>query len=79
MTTTVEAVYTQVVLRLMQPISLAEGTRVEVIIIAREPVLESETPAEILSTIAALPLEAGGEECSGRDHDIILYDEKGAR
>src|SRR5262249_28556031 len=29
--------------------------------------------AEILAEIAALPLEPGGQEFSGRDHDQILY------
>jgi predicted DNA-binding antitoxin AbrB/MazE fold protein len=37
MTTTVEAIYEQGVLRLIQPLSLAEGTRVDIIVMTREP------------------------------------------
>jgi predicted DNA-binding antitoxin AbrB/MazE fold protein len=70
MTTTVEALYEQGVLRLIQPLSLAEGTRVDLIVMTREPTTEGRTPADIL--------EVGGEEFSGRDHDKILYGDKGA-
>ena len=79
MTTTVEAIYEQGVLRLIQPLSLAEGTRVEIIVITQEPSAEDKAPADILAAIAALPMEAGCEEFSGRDHDKILYGNKGAR
>ena len=79
MTTTVEAIYERGVLRLIQPLSLAEGTRVDVIVITQEPTAEGRRPADILATIAALPMEDGGEEFSGRDHDKILYGDTGAR
>jgi len=79
MTTTVEAIYEQGVLRLIQPLSLAEGTRVAIIVIMQEPTAAGGTPADILAAIAALPMEAGGEEFSGRDHDKILYGDTGAR
>ena len=79
MTITVEAIYERGVLRLIQPLSLAEGTRVDVIVITQEPTAESRMPADILATIAALPMEDGSEEFSGRDHDKILYGDKGAR
>jgi predicted DNA-binding antitoxin AbrB/MazE fold protein len=79
MATTVEAIYEQGVLRLIQPLSLAEGTRVAVIVFTREPTAEGGTPADILAAIAALPMEADGEEFSGRDHDKILYGDKGAQ
>jgi len=79
MTATVEAIYEQGILRLIQPLSLAEGTRVEIIVITRELTAAGRTPADILAAIAALPMEAGGEEFSGRDHDKILYGNKGAR
>ena len=78
MTTTVEAIYEQGVLRLIQPLSLAEGTRVDIIVMTREPA-EGRTSADILAAIAALPMEVGGEEFSGRDHDKILYGDTGAR
>ena len=79
MTTTVEAIYEQGVLRLIQPLSLAEGTRVDIIVMTRKSPAEGRTPAEILAAIAALPMEVGGEEFSGRDHDKILYGDTGAR
>jgi len=72
MTITTEAIYEQGVLRLSQPIPLAEGTCVEVIVIATK-VPENHTPGEILAKIAALPLEGARGEFSGRDHDKILY------
>ena len=78
MTATIEAIYEQGMLRLLQPLSLAEGTRVEIIVITQEPTAEGRMPADILAAIAALPTEAGGEEFSGRDHDKILYGDKGA-
>ena len=79
MTATIEAIYEQGVLRLLQPLSLADGTRVEIIVITQELTAEDRTPADILAAIAALPMEAGGKEFSGRDHDKILYGDKGAR
>ena len=72
MTITTKAVYEQGVLRLSQPIPLAEGTCVEVIVISTK-VPENYSPSEILAKIAALPLEGDGSEFSGRDHDKILY------
>lgn len=73
MTTTVEAVYEQGVLRLLQPIPLPEGTRVEVTVVAQAVDEEQSAPADILAAIAALPMEQGGKEFSGRDHDAILF------
>ena len=77
MTTTVEAIYEQGVLRLKEPIPLADGAHVEVVVIARasEPA-GAASPAKILAAIAALPAEGEGGEFSGRDHDRILYGEK---
>lgn len=89
-TTTIEAVYEQGSLRLSRPIDLAEGTRVDVIVIPRaaaselqyppqvEPT-ESETrkrtPAEIMAAIAAMALQSGHPTQDARDHDRILYGE----
>jgi predicted DNA-binding antitoxin AbrB/MazE fold protein len=71
MTTTIEAVYERGVLRLKEPVALADGTVVEVTITTSEP--PGETPAEILSAIASLPVEGNGQPFSGRDHAKILY------
>src|SRR5271157_1384917 len=83
MSTTIEAVYEQGVLRLSRPIDLADGTRVDVIVIAshpeRRPVKPDEpgprkkTPAEIMSDIAARPMESSPDGFSGEDHDQVLY------
>jgi predicted DNA-binding antitoxin AbrB/MazE fold protein len=79
MITTVEAIYEQGVLRLMQALPLAEGARIEVMVIMREPTEEDRKPADILAAIAALPMDSGDKEFSGRDHDKILYGDKGVR
>ncbi len=73
MSTTVEAVYEQGVLRLKEPIALPEGTIVEVIIISQDAPQGEAKPSDILTAIASLPLEGNGAEFSGRDHDQILY------
>lgn len=70
MTTQFEAVYEQGVLRPLQPLDLAEGTRVEITVVASA---QARTPYEILSAIAALPLEITREERAGREHDRFLY------
>ena len=74
MTTTIEAVYEQGVLRLKEPIALAEGAEVEVIVISRDAEVATSKPAELLAAIAALPAEGENGEFSGRDHDKVLYD-----
>ncbi len=80
MTTSVEAIYEQGVLRLKEPVALAEGTIVEVTITTREEQTASAcVPANILASIAALPMEGNGGEFSGRDHDRILYGGEDAR
>ena len=79
MATTVEAIYEHGVLRLMEPIALPDGTHVEVTVTAKEPVRQGRTPAEILAAIAAMAAAVDGEEFASRDHDKILYGEKGAR
>jgi len=68
---TLEAVYEGGMLRLMQPIDLPEGTRVEITLVENK-----KTPADILAAIASLPLEGNKEEFSGRDHDKIIYSMK---
>ncbi|MHC5774476.1 antitoxin family protein [Nostoc sp.] len=73
MTITIEAVYEQGVLRLSQPIPLAEGTRVQVTVISTETKPKDKTPREILAQIAGMPLEVSTDKFYGRDHDTILY------
>ncbi|MDQ3815903.1 MAG: antitoxin family protein [Armatimonadota bacterium] len=80
--TTVEAIYENGVLRLLEPLELDEGTRVEVVVIpdgvAQPDVTEPQqkdqrTPAEILAEIAALSVDHGRVETASVDHDKILY------
>lgn len=57
MSITVEAIYEQGIFKLTEPIPLADGTRVEVIVIANESKSGQKTPAQILEAIAFMPLE----------------------
>lgn len=79
MTITTEAIYEQGVLRLLEPMSLVDGTRVEIIIVSSTPTSENDNPADILAAIAALPLETQEGEFNGRDHDQVLYGPQEAR
>lgn len=79
MTTRFTAVYEHGLLRPTEPVSLEEGTRVEVIVVQPSSLADARRAAEILAEIAALPMEPGGTEFAGRDHDKILYGERGAR
>lgn len=73
MAISIEAVYEEGVLRLSQPIPLAEGTRVEVIVISTEAKPKVQSAKDILAKIASMPLEGSNDRFSGRDHDSILY------
>lgn len=79
MTITTEAIYEQGVLRLLEPMSLVDGTRVEIIIISGASIPEDGNPADILAAIASMPLEDQEGEFSGRDHDQVLYGPQGVR
>lgn len=63
----VSAIYENGVLVLEHPLSVSEGSKVEIIIV------QKKTPAELLAEIAALPLEGKTDKFSNRDHDKILY------
>lgn len=69
---TLQAVYEEGVLRLTQPVELPNGTRVSVVITTSEVVPASES-AEILASIASLPIGSSDDEFSNRDHDQQLY------
>jgi predicted DNA-binding antitoxin AbrB/MazE fold protein len=73
MTVTLEAIYEQGILRLSQPIPLAEGTHVQVTINSPPVEFETKSSSQILKDIAAMPLQGKQDEFSGRDHDKILY------
>jgi predicted DNA-binding antitoxin AbrB/MazE fold protein len=69
----IEAVYEHGMIRPLQPLKLAEGTRLNVILIAREQPKAPGNVAQVLAGIAALPLESTSDAFSGRDHDEVLY------
>lgn len=76
MSITIEAIYEHGSLKLLQPIPLAEGTRVEVIVVSADRQPGSLLPKAILAKIAAMPLEGKREPFSGRQHDQVLYPER---
>jgi predicted DNA-binding antitoxin AbrB/MazE fold protein len=76
MTKQVEAVYEQGRLRPLEPLELPEGARLRVVLIIEDESEGRETPAEVLSGIASLPLEGPAEPFSGREHDSVLYPQK---
>ena len=78
MTAQFTAIYERGFFRPMIPISLEEGSQVEVVIVSKPTPRDPRTPAEILESIAAMPT-AGGDPCTSRDHDQVLYGEHGAR
>lgn len=77
MTTRFTAVVEHGLLRPTEPISLQDGETVEVVLIHPDNGRPSGDPAKILGEIAATPMEPGGLEFSGRDHDRILYGDRG--
>ena len=76
MTKEIEAVYEQGIIRPLQPLELAEGTRLDLIVITHEQPITNGNTAEILAEIAALPLEGSNDAFPGREHDSILYPKK---
>ena len=79
MTTLVEAIYEDGTLRLLAPIPLAEGSHVQILVIPPALPSAEQTPAAILAAIAALPLGGDGNAFVGRDHDALLYGERGSQ
>lgn len=82
MTAKIAAIYRRGVLRPQRRLPLAEGARVDVLVLADVPSqMEKQqrvrrakrTPARILGEIAALSVGRGVVETSSRDHDRILY------
>lgn len=72
MSQTLSAIYENGTLILEKPLTVSEGSKVEVIVVIKEKKRE-KSPAELLAEIAALPSESKGEKFSNRDHDRILY------
>ncbi len=55
------------------PLTLKEGDEVEVLILLKMDEQGPQTAKEIMEALAAVPMEEGGKEFMGRDHDDILY------
>ena len=79
MTTSITAVVEGGLLRPTMPLALANGTRVELLLVSTgngaKP--NGRSAASILAAIAAMPT-AGGDPRTSQDHDQILYGEPGA-
>jgi predicted DNA-binding antitoxin AbrB/MazE fold protein len=77
MTKQVEAVYEQGRLRPLEPLELPEGARLRLVLMTDDDDADGQRrPADVLSEIAALPLEGPAEPFSGGDHDSVLYPRK---
>ena len=72
MTTTIEAVYENGVLRPLTPLAFPEGQRVHVSV-ASDEAAQGQNAASILAEIAALPVEGSGDPFTSRCHDQVLY------
>ena len=72
MTTTIEAIYEQGVLRPLTPLALSEGQQVQVFL-ATEEAVGGQNTASILAEIAALPMETPVDASTSRNHDQVLY------
>ena len=80
MTTTIEVVYEQGVLRPLGPLDWQEGEQHTLTVQDDAPPVffpaappDPQRAAQILAEIAVLPGETRGEPFSGRDHDRVLY------
>ena len=79
MTTHVRAVYENGVFRPTQPVRLAEGTTVDVVILQRDAPSPRPSVVEQLAEIARLPREGPDDGFSGADHDDVLYPDDKSR
>jgi len=79
MSQTISAIYENGVLRPDKPLTVSDGAKVDLIVLSPKGKKTEKTSAEILSELAALPIEGKTDPFSGSDHDKILYGEDGAR
>jgi len=82
MTTKIEATYQDGVLKPLRPLPLAEGTTVDVLVLADNgqtpdktgrATPDPSTSAQLIAEIAALSVRHGIVETASRDHDQVLY------
>ena len=77
MTTKIHAVFERGVFRPTDPIVLADGAVVELIVSTG---IDPKSPlglTAIMAEIAALPVEGVDDRFSGADHDALLYPKRG--
>jgi predicted DNA-binding antitoxin AbrB/MazE fold protein len=79
MTKTVAAVYENGTLRLVEPLPLSNGERVEVTVVKNEDPADHADFVKALQEIAALPLEGPDDGFSAADHDKVLYGDASGR
>lgn len=72
----IQAVYSGGVIRPLEPVSLTEGEKLNVLLLPQQK-RNKVNPAEILSSIAELPIESKNDSFSGADHDQVLYPSAG--
>ena len=68
-----EAIYEKGILKLSQPITLAEGSKVQLIILPQESDSQPPKSLEVLQEIAKLPLEGNTDGSESNNHDQVLY------
>jgi predicted DNA-binding antitoxin AbrB/MazE fold protein len=73
MATRIDAIYEHGVFRPTEPVELAEGERVQIVVFSSGALPSASAAARILAEIAALPLETPRVETASRDHDRYLY------
>lgn len=80
MTTTIEVIYEQGILRPLGPLDWQEGEQHTLTVQDDAPPVtvpadppDPQRAAQILAEIAAMSMQSDGESFSGRDHDRILY------
>ena len=78
MSQTISAIYENGVLRPEKPLTVSEGAKVDLIVLSSKEKKQKKTSSEILSELAALPIEGKTDPFSGSDHDKVLYGEDGA-
>jgi predicted DNA-binding antitoxin AbrB/MazE fold protein len=73
MATRIDAIYEHGVFRPTEPVEMAEGEHVQIVVLSTDALPSPSEAARILAEIAALPLETTRVETASRDHDRFLY------